>query len=259
MCRMAAYLGPSITLEQFLLAPVHSLVVQSWAPRELVYAKVNADGYGIGWYASDDLPAIYTNTSPIWSDPNLAHLGRTLENDLWLANIRSATPGNPVSLENTQPFFDDDWMFMHNGYIRGFSDRLRAQCLEFLAPDIINSIRGSTDSEYIFAMLRHILADDEDMSIEQAMAECFALCEQWLGDDDALLNLIITDGEVIYASKYAINHDCPSLYYTTDDEFFPDAQLIASEPLTETGVWQPVADNHILVMSSDDPPELVSL
>lgn len=259
MCRMAAYLGPSIMLGQFLLEPAHSLLVQSWAPRELHYARVNADGFGIGWYAGDDLPATYTNTCPIWSDPNLRHLGRTLENNLWFANVRSATPGNGISHENTQPFYDDDWLFMHNGYIGGFSSRLRAQCLDYLAPEIINSMKGTTDSEHLFAMLRHILADDGEMSIEQAMTECFSQLEDWLGDDEALLNLLITDGELLYATRHAINHDCPSLYFTTDDENFAGAQLIASEPLTETGLWQPVPEHHVLIISNDDPPELLAL
>lgn len=259
MCRMAAYLGPSIKLEQFLLEPEHSLVVQSWAPRELVYAKVNADGYGIGWYADDDRPAIYTSTAPIWSDPNLSHLGRTLETDLWLANVRSATAGNPVSYENTQPFYDDDLLFLHNGYVRNFRQNYLAECLDYLDPEIIADVRGNTDSEYLFAILRYILADDDDLSIEQAIAELFSTIEGWIGDQDALLNLVITDGELVYATRHAINHDCPSLYYTTDDESFPDGQLIASEALTSNGLWQPVPEHHILVLSNDEPPELVAL
>ena len=69
----------------------------------------------------------------------------------------------------------------------------------------------------------------------------------------------MTDGELLYATKHAINHDCPSLYYTIDDDFYPDGQLIASEALTESGLWQPVADHHILIISNDDPPELLAL
>ncbi|MGD8515243.1 MAG: ergothioneine biosynthesis protein EgtC [Granulosicoccaceae bacterium] len=256
---MAAYLGPSIKLEQFLLEPQHSLVVQSWAPRELVYARVNADGYGIGWYADDDRPAIYTSPAPIWSAPNLPHLGRSLETDLWLANVRSATPGNPVNHESTQPFHDDDLIFMHNGYVQDFRQNCLAECLDFLDPGFLTEMRGNTDSEYLFAILRYILADDDDLSMEQAIAELFNMIENWTGDQDALLNLIITDGELIYATRHAINHDCPSLYYTTDDESFPDAQLIASEAMTETGLWQPVPEHHILVLSNDEPPELVAL
>ncbi|VAW77744.1 hypothetical protein MNBD_GAMMA13-583, partial [hydrothermal vent metagenome] len=50
MCRIAAYLGPPITLGMLLTEPPHSLLVQGWAPRELRYAKLNADGYGFGWH-----------------------------------------------------------------------------------------------------------------------------------------------------------------------------------------------------------------
>jgi glutamine amidotransferase len=259
MCRMAAYLGPSIKLEQFLLEPEHSLVVQSWAPRELVYTRVNADGYGIGWYADDDRPAAYTSTVPIWSDPNLPHLGRSLETDLWLANVRSATADNPVNHQNTQPFYDDDLIFLHNGYIKDFRKNYLAECLDYLDPEFLSEIRGNTDSEYLFTILRYILADDDDMSIEQAIAELFSTIEDWVGDQDALLNLIISDGELVYAARHAINHDCPSMYYTTDDENFPDAQLIASEAMTKEGLWQPVPENHILVLSNDEPAELVAL
>jgi len=44
MCRMAAYLGPSIRLQQFLLQPEHSLVVQRSEERrvgkECTYRRV---------------------------------------------------------------------------------------------------------------------------------------------------------------------------------------------------------------------------
>ena len=50
MCRLAAYLGPAIPLQQLLLQPSHSLYRQAREPKELIYAKLNADGYGFGWY-----------------------------------------------------------------------------------------------------------------------------------------------------------------------------------------------------------------
>ncbi len=58
MCRIAAYLGEPIALGKFLIEPPHSLQVQGWAPRELKYARLNADGYGFAWYADDGQPAV---------------------------------------------------------------------------------------------------------------------------------------------------------------------------------------------------------
>jgi glutamine amidotransferase len=256
---MAAYVGPEIALEDFLLKPAHSLVVQSYMPQELKYARVNADGFGVGWYTEDDMPATYRNPMPIWSDANLPHLGRSLINNVWLANVRSATAGNPVDHANTQPFHDDELLFMHNGFIDDFSLTVRPQLLGLLSPEISADIRGVTDSEYLFAMLRQMLSEDQDIAIDQALADMFSRLGEWLGEHQALLNLVISDGELVYACRHAFNHDCPSLYYTTDDEDFEDAQLIASERLTGSDFWQPVPEHHILVLDPECPPELLAL
>jgi len=157
MCRLAAYLGPEIPLDSFLLAPSHSLVEQAWNPQELVYAKLNADGFGVGWYADDDAPAVYTSTMPVWSDTNLPHLARSLNKGLWLANVRSATQGMTVSQANTQPFYEDDLLFLHNGFMRDFQVTLRPVLHEFLTNEIQSGITGNTDSEYLLPLFDNYL------------------------------------------------------------------------------------------------------
>jgi glutamine amidotransferase len=256
---MAAYLGPEVTLQRFLLDPPHSLYVQSWEPRELRYAKLNADGFGFAWYGADDTAYSYINPMPIWSDVNLPALAVNMSNDLWIASVRSATSGFASGAANTQPFCDGEIIFTHNGYIGEFARSLRGVLLDYLEPDIAADIHGNTDSEYLFALLRQLLLDD-DTSVEAAMGEAFALIEEWLGEREALLNLIMSDGERIFAARHALNHDCPSLYYTVDDESFPDgAQLVASEPLTSGEFWQPVPERHLLILDPEAPPELLSL
>lgn len=60
MCRHLAYLGPEEPLGRILTEPPHSLFRQSWAPRRQRYGTVNADGFGVGWYAREDpVPARY--------------------------------------------------------------------------------------------------------------------------------------------------------------------------------------------------------
>lgn len=259
MCRMAAYQGPVIALSQFITEPEHSLFVQSYMPQELVYAKVNADGYGIGWYDDDGAPASYVQPSPIWSDPNLDSLARSMHSGLWLANVRSATAGLAVNHANTQPFHDDELLFMHNGYIRGFSKGIRKTISSGLDSEVEAAINGTTDSEYLFAMFRQKIMDDPELAFEDALLNIFEQLENWLGEQDALLNIILTDGELIYAVRHAINHACPSLYYTTDDENFPNGQLIASERMTDSDFWQPVPEHHILIMEMNQPAELVAI
>jgi glutamine amidotransferase len=259
MCRIAAYLGPSITLDRLLTDPPHSLLVQSWAPRELRYARLNADGYGFGWYPNAGQPAVYVNPDPIWTDPNLPHLGRALASGLWLASIRSATIGNPVNHANTQPFADNEFLFDHNGLIDNFHDQVRPRITAELAPAYLPAIRGNTESEYLFAAFRQELNDNPDLAMEKALSNLMKKTEGWLDGNRALLTIVVSDGERLYAVRHAIDDACPTLYYTTDDDAFPDAQLIASEPLTESGVWQSIPEHQILILDPEEPPELLSL
>lgn len=259
MCRLAAYIGTPIPLQRFLLDPPHSLVVQSWAPRELCQAKLNADGFGFGWYTRDGRPATYRNILPIWNDDNLNALGRSLEYGLYLAMVRSATPGNPLGLGNTQPFCDHELMFTHNGYIHNFHADARLRIDRELTPAIHADIRGNTDSEYLFALLRQLLSHDPELTIERALLQLCSRLSHWLEDTEALLNFVLTDGERLYAVRHTLNNDCPSLYYTTDDDYFPDGQLIASERLTGSDYWQPVPEHHLLIIDRHEPPELIAL
>ncbi|WP_455385584.1 ergothioneine biosynthesis protein EgtC [Acidihalobacter prosperus] len=260
MCRIAAYLGPEIVLERFLLAPPHNLVEQAKAPREMYYGRLNGDGFGFGWYGLDGTPETYINPQPIWADANLGTLARNLRGDLWMASVRSATPGFGSTPANTQPFRDDDLLFLHNGFVDDFRRSVRPKLLRELAADIEADVCGDTDSEYLFALLRQILAEDEDMAVESAIGETLALIDDWAGETAALLNLIVSDGERVYAVRHAVNHDSPSLYYCVDDEDFPDgAQLVASEALTEQGLWQPLPEHSLLILDPESPPELIAL
>jgi gamma-glutamyl hercynylcysteine S-oxide hydrolase len=260
MCRIAAYLGPEIALEHFLLKPPHNLLEQAMASREMRYGKLNGDGFGFGWYGPDGTPETYTNPQPIWADANLATLARNLRNDLWLASVRSATPGFGNTPANTQPFRDEELLFLHNGFIDDFRRSVRPKLLRELPLDIEAGVLGDTDSEYLFALLRQILAEDEEMAIESAIGETLSLLGDWAGEARALANLIVSDGERIYAVRHAVNHDSPSLYYCVDDETFPDgAQLVASEALTTQGLWQPLPEHSLLILDPESPPELIAL
>jgi len=259
MCRFAAYLGKPVRLGKLLLDPPHSLQVQGWAPKELHYTKLNADGYGFAWYGNDGRPAVYVNPMPIWADPNLPHLAGALDSALWVASVRSATAGNPVHHGNTQPFVDEEFVFDHNGFIDKFHAEVLPEILAELDPGYLPDLRGNTESEYLFLILRQILSADPDLPMEDALRELMRCVEQWAGGRRSLLNLLVSDGERLYAVRHAINDDCPSLYYTTDDEAFPDAQLIASERLTESSFWQTVPEHQILIIDPEEPPELLSL
>ena len=233
MCRLAAYLGEPIKLARFLAEPEHSLIKQSWAPREMREAVLNADGFGIGWLADDNRPCLYKNVLPIWSDANLEGLGRSLSSRLWIANVRSATPGQAVNSANTQPFIKDRLVFTHNGYIKPFDHDNKSRLLERMSSRARADITGDSDSQYLFALLGQQLRDKG--SIEDAIMALLATLTDFCRDNiTALLNMIISDGETLYVCRQALNGLCPSLYYLPGEGHV----LVASEPLTPGDDWQ---------------------
>ena len=259
MCRLAAYLGPSILLRQFLQDPPHNLIKQSWAPREMSGAVLNADGFGLGWYTGENIPATYLNTQPAWSDVNITGLAASLDRPLWLGCVRSATEGQLTGLVNTQPFVAGNILYTHNGYVRDFNPAFKTRCHELLSPEILAGINGSTDSEFLFAIMRQQFHEKGIADIKPCLLESLARIEEFIGKGSALLNFIITDGRLLYAIRHAINADCPSLYFTTADAAFPEASLVASECLTGDDHWQMLPEHHLLVVNNTDKPELITL
>ena len=259
MCRLAAYLGPPILLKQFLFDPPHSLVRQSWAPREMDEAVLNADGFGFGWYTDHQQPATYLNTKPIWSDCNLAGLASSLTCGIWLACVRSATPGQMTGLVNTQPFTNDQLLFMHNGLIRDFNPEYRVKFHNILKGEIQAGINGHTDSEYLFALLRQEISLKPEADLGTQLGHCLDQITNLFGHATVLLNFIVSDGSRIFITRHALNGQSPSLYYAVNADLFTDAVVVASERLTQDSCWHAVPDHSLMVVSSSAEPEIIAL
>jgi len=233
-----------------MLAPPHSLVVQSYSPAEMQTATLNADGFGIGWYNEGGLPATYRSMAPAWADPNLPQLGRSLQRSSWFANVRSATDPFTGGYANTQPFTADRWLFMHNGFITDFADGVRGRIRRWLHAEHERHIHGNTDSEYLFAVFRQIMAERRE-DWPAGFADLLGLLAEWAGERRVLLNLIVGDGRRIAFLRHALNGDPPSLYTTAADPAFPNARVIASEPFTDRDGWQAVAPGELWTVDGD--------
>lgn len=252
MCRIAAYLGPELGLHDLLVAPAHSLYRQSWAPREMRTAVVNADGWGAGWFAGGR-PAVYRNTLPIWADRNLDALGRSLHAPAWVANVRSATAGLGTHDVNTQPFASDELLFTHNGFITDFSVALRRR-LRAALPDAIEAqILGNTDSEHLFALIQTFAADG---GLQAELRAAIAWLREALAGSGttALLSIVLCDGESIVAARAAIGADCPSLYWHPAHTGFGGGALVASEAFDEDPGWRAIPEQHLVVLHRERAP-----
>ena len=254
MCRLLGYLGRSIQLDQLLYKPEHSLIVQSYQPREMTSGLLNADGFGIGWHHAqrNATPYTYKNTLPIWSDINLPHLSRYIESKCILANVRSATAGQPVDLSNCQPYSYQQILGIHNGFIRKFRQTLHRAIRDRLDDPIYQGIEGTTDSEHIFALLMQTWQATGSAQLEVALQKTLLtlveLAQHHLTEFSA--NLIVSDGQRLVASRFAYGSTNPSLYWLRDDPCFPEAVVIASEPLF-TANWNLCPERSILSVGED--------
>ena len=121
MCRHLAYLGPPATLRSVIIDPPHGLYRQAWAPRRQRHGTMNADGFGVGWYAPGDPdPARYRRAGPIWADESFADVARVTRSGAMLAAVRCATPGTDLGAAAVAPFASGRWLFSHNGVVDGW-------------------------------------------------------------------------------------------------------------------------------------------
>lgn len=258
MCRLAAYLGPPISLRQFFLAPAHSLYRQSWDPRELTEARLNADGYGVAWQQADGRMGRYTQPMAAWNDLNLPSLADALTSPMWLGNVRSATPGQTVHAINTQPYAVDRLAMTHNGYLSGLAQGGRGRMLARLSDQIQADLHGTTDSEYLFALVRQALVD-QATSLEQALAIALEQAVLDTGHQPALLNVCLSDGQTLVFSRYSVDRPNPSLYWHPAHPAYAGGLLLASERFDEDPGWREVQTDSLTVLEPSQPPRQTAL
>ncbi|MDJ0713380.1 MAG: ergothioneine biosynthesis protein EgtC [Prochloraceae cyanobacterium] len=254
MCRLLGYLGKTIELDKLLYKPEHSLVVQSYQPREMREAILNADGFGVGWYhqQKETLPYIYKNILPIWSDINLPQISRYVESGCVLSYVRSATPGLSVDLSNCQPFSSDRLLFIHNGFIHKFRTTLYRPIRSSLNDYTYQLIQGTTDSEHIFALIINELQTSAIDNLETALANALSKLTQLAKSSKVyfLANVIISNGKQLVASRYSNRPPSPTLYYLQNDLTYPEGLIIASEPLFD-GNWKSCPEKSIISVGED--------
>ncbi|GGM07392.1 gamma-glutamyl-hercynylcysteine sulfoxide hydrolase [Micromonospora yangpuensis] len=240
MCRHLAYLGPPVTLRALLYDPPHSLLRQSWAPRDMRGGgTVNADGFGVGWYptASAGTAALrYRRAQPFWTDTTLAELAAVTTAGGVLAAVRSATVGMPVLETAAAPFADGPWLFSHNGVVRGWPDSVAGLAGDLPVTDLL-TLDAPTDAALLWALVRHRLRAGEEPA--RAVADTVAAVAA--AAPGSRLNLLLTDGRQVVAS--VAGH---ALSVRAGD----GAVLLASEPTDDEPGWRGVPDGQLVLATA---------
>ncbi|MFD8095696.1 ergothioneine biosynthesis protein EgtC [Streptomyces malaysiensis] len=240
MCRHLAYLGPPVPIGDVVMAPPHSLFRQSWAPRRQAHGTVNADGFGVGWYApGDPVPARYRRAGPIWGDLSFADLARVVRTGALMAAVRDATEASADGEAGASPFASGTWLFSHNGAIRDWPHSV-ADLAAALPPADLLGLEARCDSAFVWALLLHRLRLGHEPA--EALAETV---EGFAGaSPGSRLNLLLMDGETIAATAWG-----DTLWYLTE----PDrGVVVASEPYDQDPGWTEVPDRTLLTATRTD-------
>jgi predicted glutamine amidotransferase len=251
MCRWIAYRGDTIALEHYVTAPTHSLVEQSIRALEAT-ASTNGDGFGLGWYGEHEEPGMYREVRPAWSDENLRHLCRHIRSHMFFAHVRAST-GTPTTRPNCHPFSHSRWMFMHNGQIGDWS--LVRRKVEALIPDEFYRSRiGTTDSEAVFLAILGAGAEKDPVQATISTIATLTDMVRASGTTSPLrFTSALSDGQALYAFRYANNDTPNSLYYRET----AGSAVIVSEPLDQDRTyWKAVPPSHYIVARPGQPVEL---
>lgn len=260
MCRHVAYVGGDLRLDRLVLGPPHSLLVQSYAAKELLQGVVAADGFGVAWYHDEvgDTPAVYRTLKPIWADRSFQSVASHSVGHTIVANVRNATDIGTNDESNVHPFDHDRYVFSHNGYVSDFRVALMRDLRSRLSDGQYALLSGITESETIFRLaLTHLEAG---ATARKALLETTQeICD--LATDRGLvaqLNMILSDGVGIFATRAGNDETSNSLYTAHRHPGFPGGALVTSEPLDD-GPWDMVPDQHLVALHAGEPPELFAL
>lgn len=255
MCRLVAYFGESKQiLDELLVNPENSLIKQSHRAREGGHG-INADGFGIAWYNKDidAEPGIFKSIQPAWNDNNIIHLARMISSNCILAHIRASTVGDVIQ-SNCHPFSYKEFSMVHNGTIRNFN-QYKMQFIEKIGVDLFLQIKGNTDSEHFFFLIMSFV--NQGMSLTEAVKSAIKwTTELQNGEDFSRINIVITDGKQILATRFASKEQTHlSLKYCLDN----NALTISSEALDENGLdWQDLPEKHLIYYSNESQDIAIS-
>ncbi len=172
MCRVLAYIGPEIPLESLLLEPENSLVNQSLDPE--LHPHLQLAGWGFGAWSEHLLkpeePFLYHRPKAAFYDDNAEGIIPSLQASTLLAHVRASGyhAGVVQTDENCHPFTFDEtpWIIAQNGALPHWR-LLQRELLQHCEDRYLNQMRGTTDTEFLFALLLSLLEGDSDDDVKQ--------------------------------------------------------------------------------------------
>ncbi len=158
----------------------------------LLQSESQPDGVGLGTFDADGAPTVYRKPVAALRSQTFIAGARAVRSRTFISHIRHATAAEP-SVENTHPFEQHGRLFGHNGVV-GELEEIRRR----LGPHA-DLIRGTTDSEHLFALITKRIDDcdgDVGAGITAAATEFAAELPLYS------LNMVLTTPTDVWALRY---------------------------------------------------------
>lgn len=161
----------------------------------------------------------------------MRNIGDHVRSHLFFGHVRAASSGHDpqeeiiVGIQNCHPFKYGPFTFMHNGGIPSFS-KIRLSLLNILSDRSCNMIKGSTDTEHMFALFVDFMppgsssVDDMVAALNQTISTIVSMCAMAEIEKPCSLNLSVTNGTDIIATRFRNGpENPPSLYFIYGSRF----------------------------------------
>ena len=224
MCRHLAWLGAPRSLADLVLEQPAGLLHQSYAPQRQLRGVVNADGWGVGFFAAErPEPVRWRSARPLWGEASFASVAPVLRSGAVVAAVRSASVGMPMEESAAAPFTDGRRLLSHNG-------RLDRTVLP-----ATHAAESTCDSAVLAA---HVFARlDDGETLDGIVADVARL------DPDASLNLLVAEPDRLTAVSWVDQMS----YLATEA-----GVAVASEAYDDDPRWVDLSTHHLLEAVRDE-------
>ncbi len=261
MCRLYAMRANEPTrVECSLVHAQNALMRQSAKDAE---GLVHSHGWGVADYRNG-LPLVEKQTWAAFHGEHFRKSAARVHANTVVAHVRRATVGG-TSMENTHPFHNGRWLFVHNGTIPNFA-AVRDNMIQHIDPVLQNDIKGDTDSEHIFYYLLSLQIHHTDKPlkkiVQHGLQQIIAWSYEVAPGAQAGLNIVMTNGEILVGSRHGrtLWHlvreqlttcpECGQLHVHHRPGRDYRAVEVASEPITKEK-WRQFADDIVYTIDKD--------
>lgn len=183
-------------------------------------SKNSKEFQGHGWgcaYLQSGVWNYYKNVNPIWDD-DLSRFGSSTR---LVVHARSAFKDEGIVVDNNMPFYDDNYIFIFNGELRGV--KIKEE--------------GRIGAEKIFNYIKRF----DKGSVKDALQKGTEIISKKSAYVRAM-NIIMTDSEAAYVySQFSEDAE----YFTLHKKNQEDLTMICSDPFIGEKDWEPILNNSL--------------